>query len=165
MQPDRGFTWGGLVPRRLGPVAAAVVLLAANVGGTLAAPGAAYDPALDGYSMANTDAIIGAPAWWDAGYRRRRGRGAHRLGRRAGPGTERPGKIIYGPDLSLESQSPALRNLDTYGHGTFMAGLIAGRDDAASAPYSRIRRPSIEAWHRTLGSSVSRSPRPTAERT
>ena len=47
-------------------------------------------------------------------------------------GLSAPGKIVYGPDLSLESQSPDLRNLDTYGHGTFMAGLIAGHDDAAA---------------------------------
>ena len=46
------------------------------------------------------------------------------------------GKIIYGPDLSLESQAPNLRNLDTNGHGTFMAGLIAGKDSTLTAPYA-----------------------------
>ena len=43
--------------------------------------------------------------------------------------------MIYGPDLSLESQAPNLTELDTFGHGTFMAGLIAGRDGAAAQPY------------------------------
>ena len=43
-------------------------------------------------------------------------------------GLATPGKIINGPDLSLESQAPNLTHLDTNGHGTFMAGLIAGHD-------------------------------------
>ena len=36
--------------------------------------------------------------------------------------------VINGPDLSFESQAPNLSNVDTYGHGTHLAGLIAGRD-------------------------------------
>jgi serine protease AprX len=51
------------------------------------------------------------------------------------PGLDGPGKIIYGPDLSLESQNPALTRLDTFGHGTFMAGVIAGHDMNLSVPY------------------------------
>jgi serine protease AprX len=36
------------------------------------------------------------------------------------------GKVTYGPDLSIEANG-VLTQQDTYGHGTFMAGIIAGR--------------------------------------
>ncbi|MDQ3879494.1 MAG: S8 family serine peptidase [Chloroflexota bacterium] len=50
---------------------------------------------------------------------------------------ELAGRVVYGPDLSFESQAPNLAHLDTYGHGTHMAGIIAGRD--ASAVGGRYR--------------------------
>ena len=54
-------------------------------------------------------------------------------------GLRSPGKVVNGPDLSFEGMAcdasgctpSPLANLDTYGHGTHLAGIIAGRDDAA----------------------------------
>ena len=43
------------------------------------------------------------------------------------PGLDGAGQVVYGPDLSLDSQDPAKRHLDGYGHGTHLAGIIAGR--------------------------------------
>jgi serine protease AprX len=64
----------------------------------------------------------------------------HRQGVAPVRGLDSPGKMVHGPDLSLESQAPNLTRLDTFGHGTFVAGLIAGRDDdyRGVAPDARI---------------------------
>jgi serine protease AprX len=43
-------------------------------------------------------------------------------------GLDGAGQVVDGPDFSSEGGQPNLRGLDTFGHGTFMAGLIAGHD-------------------------------------
>jgi serine protease AprX len=107
-----------------------------------AAAGTGYDPSSDPNSMSATTAYLGAQSWWSAGYT---GKGIDvaviDTGVSPVPGLDAPGKVVDGPDLSLESQAPNLANLDTNGHGTFMAGLIAGNDGAAYrgvAPDARI---------------------------
>ena len=42
------------------------------------------------------------------------------------PGLDGVGKVTYGPDLSIEANG-VLTQQDTFGHGTFMAAIIAGR--------------------------------------
>ena len=85
------------------------------------------------YTLANT--VTGASAMWDAGYT---GKGVDVAVIDSGVvpvdglGS---GKVVYGPDLTLEANSP-LKDLDAYGHGTNMAGIIAGRDAAATGPVS-----------------------------
>ncbi len=42
------------------------------------------------------------------------------------------GNVVNGPDLSLDNSSLSLGHLDGFGHGTHMAGIIAGNDGTSS---------------------------------
>ena len=134
MTPTFGWSLDITGPRRLGVVLCVSLLLSTFGVSSVAAAG--YDTATDPYSMFNTTLSSGAQAWWAAGYT---GKGVDVALIDSGvspvAGLSSPGKVVYGPDLSLESQADNLTNLDTFGHGTFMAGLIAGRDVALTSPY------------------------------
>jgi len=130
-----GISWKG--GRRTFLTALSIASVSLVFAGVSWGGGVAYNPATDGYSMYNVTSQMGARAWWDAGYT---GQGVDvaviDTGVSPVQGLNNPGQVVYGPDLSLESQASNLANLDTNGHGTFMAGLIAGHDAGVTAPYS-----------------------------
>ena len=53
-----------------------------------------------------------------------------------------PGKLVRGPDFSEDAYDPDLRGLDAFGHGSHMAGVIAGHDPVTGyqgiAPSARL---------------------------
>src|SRR4051812_14927580 len=76
------------------------------------------------YTLANK--VTGASALWNAGYT---GKGVDVAVVDSGvvpvDGLKTT-KVVNGPDLTPENNGPA-KNLDTYGHGTAMSSIIAGR--------------------------------------
>jgi serine protease AprX len=48
------------------------------------------------------------------------------------PGLNTADAVVTGPDLSFDRQSGLADGLDGYGHGTHLAGIIAGRGDATN---------------------------------
>lgn len=79
--------------------------------------------------------FIGAREYWDTGVT---GEGVDvaliDTGVAPVAGLGAPDKVVNGPDLSFESQVPELRYLDTNGHGTHIASIIAGRDEGVTFP-------------------------------
>src|SRR5690242_9729759 len=88
---------------------ALVAVLAALILVPVAGARGVYTPSTDPYSMAAVTSQIGATAWWNAGYT---GQGVDvaviDTGVAPVAGLNGSGKVIYGPDLSLESQAPSL---------------------------------------------------------
>ena len=100
-----------------------------------------YDGADPASTMDKMTAVTHADTMWAAGYTGK-GVGVALIDSGVAPvnGLATAGKIVDGPDLSLESQSPDLRSLDTFGHGTHMAGIIAGKDAAVTTVNATVAK-------------------------
>jgi serine protease AprX len=94
--------------------------------------------------MQSIDQVVGASSAWQSGAD---GHGIDvaliDTGVTPVNGLSASGKLVYGPDLSFDSQNPDTAYLDGYGHGTAMAGIIAGNDGTTGgyqgvAPAARI---------------------------
>jgi len=53
-------------------------------------------------------------------------------------GLDAPGRVIDGPDFTWEANDPQLAHRDLFGHGTHMAGIIAGADQRRANEFSGV---------------------------
>jgi serine protease AprX len=120
-----GFSWGSWGSEKADAVALS--------------PTGTNQPDKDPGSMYTVGKAIGARALWaktDKSGRALTGQGVGVALLDSGvdqvPGLDGPAKVIQGPDLSVEGNGVLIQK-DTYGHGTFMAGIIAGRGTTASS--------------------------------
>ena len=144
---------GGTVARRIGVIngfsatvpadkvaelraQAGVAAVTPNVKGHLMSvdPTLGYDTASDTGALSNIQTIIDANPAYTAGLT---GKGVDVALIDSGvspvAGLDGPGKVVNGVDVSFDSQNPNTTHLDGFGHGTHMAGIIAGKDAGVTA--------------------------------
>ena len=121
----------------VGPVLDPLVGTVNGILGALVPTGWLYDGTAT--SMKEVRTAIGAETLWARGYTGQ-GVGVALVDTGVVPVSGlTSGNVTNGADLSFESQSPELRYLDTFGHGTHMAGIIAGRTPGGLLDLNRFQ--------------------------
>ena len=109
-----------------------VVAVTADLSGHVMSidPALGYDPAGDTGSLYDVEQVIGATAAYTSGWT---GKGVDVALIDTGVAPVKgltSGNVVNGPDLSFDSVHPDVLYKDSFGHGTHMASIIAGRDQA-----------------------------------
>ncbi|MDQ1660933.1 MAG: serine protease AprX [Blastococcus sp.] len=135
MSPIHGGPGGRRAARGIAASALGAVFLGAAIGPAHAAVDASlgYDSVADKGSLYNIAEVVGAHDAYQRGLTGK-GVGVALIDTGVAPVAGlTSGNVVDGPDLSFDSQNPALAHVDGFGHGTHLASIIAGRDAAGTA--------------------------------